>query len=450
MTYSANFRPLLKNNYSYFLFVFALLITVSKNINAQTRFTIEVAITVYEGKKKLEGATVQVIKNGKDAERKSTDKSGKANLILMPNHEYLIMISKNGFISKSIEMNTKGMLEGYQETVVFRTKPEVELFRYAEGMDTTVFEKPMGKFLFDTESNDFYFDYSYTDERQTLIAEAGKEFEQKEKEKSNIQSNYDNLIAKADKALSIKNYGGAKAAYNEALVIMPEESYPEKKLIEIEAALSSIRAAREKADQEAKDKTAAEAKRKADELAKLYAVEEAKLDAIEKAEADELKKQEIEKEKKNKAIVEAEAKRKANDGAKRNTYDQIIAKADQYFNSKEYNAAKAAYNEALAIYSEQYPRNRIAEIERLLAKMNAGTNTGDNAKEIYTSELAKKYPEGITEEITQESNRKIIRRIVVRGNEANDYLKISYSWGTYYFKNGDISISENVWNAETK
>ncbi|MFT5336743.1 MAG: tetratricopeptide (TPR) repeat protein, partial [Luteibaculaceae bacterium] len=65
----------------------------------------------------------------------------------------------------------------------------------------------------------------------------------------------------------------------------------------------------------------------------------------------------------------------------------------------------------------------------------------------YRSELAKEYPQGITEEIIDELNRKVIKRVVVKGDEGDEYLKIVAKWGTYFFKNGK-SINTDLWTLE--
>ena len=65
------------------------------------------------------------------------------------------------------------------------------------------------------------------------------------------------------------------------------------------------------------------------------------------------------------------------------------------------------------------------------------------------NKLAQEYPEGVTEESSTEGNKVIIRRIVVKGNRADEYSKVIAKWGIYYFKNGQ-SITEAIWTRETE
>lgn len=67
----------------------------------------------------------------------------------------------------------------------------------------------------------------------------------------------------------------------------------------------------------------------------------------------------------------------------------------------------------------------------------------------YPQEKAKSYQQGVTEEISDEGNNKVVRRMVVYGNKVDEYKMVVTNHGTYYFKNGD-SISKNTWNTNTE
>jgi hypothetical protein len=68
----------------------------------------------------------------------------------------------------------------------------------------------------------------------------------------------------------------------------------------------------------------------------------------------------------------------------------------------------------------------------------------------YTNELAKKYPQGITEEISKEGNTNVTKRIVVQGNKGNLYEKKETGFGaTYFFKDG-VTITETEFTKNTE
>lgn len=65
-------------------------------------------------------------------------------------------------------------------------------------------------------------------------------------------------------------------------------------------------------------------------------------------------------------------------------------------------------------------------------------------------ELGQKYADGITEEMTTEGNKTIIKRIVVSNGLGNEYKKVVHGWGgIFYFKNGE-AVTERVWIQETE
>jgi len=67
----------------------------------------------------------------------------------------------------------------------------------------------------------------------------------------------------------------------------------------------------------------------------------------------------------------------------------------------------------------------------------------------YPQEKARSYQQGVTEEVSDEGNNKVVRRMVVLGNKVDEYKMVVTNHGTYYFKNGD-SISKNTWNINTE
>jgi hypothetical protein len=70
-------------------------------------------------------------------------------------------------------------------------------------------------------------------------------------------------------------------------------------------------------------------------------------------------------------------------------------------------------------------------------------------REAYLSDLALKYPEGITVEEEQFPSFKITRIINRIKNEANEYRMIEFKFGNFYKKN-DADITEPVFKSETK
>ncbi len=217
-------------------------------------------------------------------------------------------------------------------------------------------------------------------EIEGILAElANKEEAEKAKEEK-----YNNAIAAADKAFSAKNYDEAKSKYNEALGVKPNEQYPTNKLKEIDDILAKLAQENQQSELE---KEAERKKREYYEAVIAQADADFYGDKFDKAaqkyqEAlmiypnEEYPKNQI------KAIDAAKAKYLA-EQEKNKQYDNFIASGDNAFNNEEYEKAKKSYQDALAIKSyEQYPKDKIDEIEKILAaKIKEQITVKPNAQE---------------------------------------------------------------------
>ncbi|MCW3085482.1 MAG: hypothetical protein JWP12_2848 [Bacteroidetes bacterium] len=62
----------------------------------------------------------------------------------------------------------------------------------------------------------------------------------KEEEKRNFENNYKRILSKGDSAITVKNYPVAKAAFNDALKIKPDDDYPKNKLKDIDVLIANF------------------------------------------------------------------------------------------------------------------------------------------------------------------------------------------------------------------
>jgi hypothetical protein len=127
-----------------------------------------------------------------------------------------------------------------------------------------------------------------------------------------------------------------------------------------------------------------------------------------------------------------------------NKYDNALSKGDSCVKMKNYDLAKITYSIAATLKPKEIiPSLKIKEVDALIET---------EKRSLYTNELAKKYPEGVTEEKVKEGNANITKRIVVKGNTGNLYIKKETGFGaTYFFKDGaTITESEFIKNTEGK
>jgi len=167
---------------------------------------------------------------------------------------------------------------------------------------------------------------------------------------------YQKVIQRADNHFGNKEYGSAQLAYNEALLIIPNEKYPEDQLALIAKLL--------KEQNEQNYKTAIA---KADNSFTANQFDDATTnyqEALKYKKDDQYATQRLKDIEKKKADIEAENNRlkKFED-----QYKAIIADADNDFKNKSYVVAKEKYQKALALKpAEVYPKDQITKIDELI------------------------------------------------------------------------------------
>lgn len=175
----------------------------------------------------------------------------------------------------------------------------------------------------------------------------------------NADAAYKSAVAKGDSLFSLKDYSASRTSFVSAQTLKPAEAYPKTKIAEIDKLLAAQKASANSEKQyadaivrgdkalSAKDYTTA--KTAFTEASSLKPAEQYPKDKL--AEIDRLL---------NDAAVAAALNKK---------YLDLIKQADAKFTAKDWNAAKLAYTDALAIKpGEQYPKDRIAACDENLTK----------------------------------------------------------------------------------
>jgi hypothetical protein len=238
----------------------------------------------------------------------------------------------------------------------------------------------------------------YPKDQLTAIAQRKADAETRRKQEE-LDGKYQAAISAADAAFDKQEFPTAKAKYQEALALKAQEKYPKDRIAEVDARVAE--AARK-----------AEEERKAKELDDRYKALVAKADAAfagqklsealnDYKDASGLKPQETHP-KERIAIIEsqldaaAKAKaeeerlaREAQDRDKR--YGDLIVSADKAFGAKQYDKARDDYSAALAVKpAEQHPKDRLDEIENLLAEQARKAAADKEAAERDAAEKARK------------------------------------------------------------
>ncbi len=167
---------------------------------------------------------------------------------------------------------------------------------------------------------------------------------------------YQKAIQRADNHFGNKEYNSAQLAYSEALLIIPNEKYPQDQLDLI------VKLLKEQNEQNYKTAIA-----KADNSFNTNQLDDATTnyqEALKYKKDDQYATQRITEIEKKKADIEAENNRmKQFEGQ----YKALIADADNDFKNKSYAIAKEKYQKALTLKpTDVYPKDQIAKIDELI------------------------------------------------------------------------------------
>ena len=187
--------------------------------------------------------------------------------------------------------------------------------------------------------------------------------------KNGLDQDYQNAIASADKALESKDYESAKSSYRKALELKPKEVYPSEKLVQIDkelARLAALASENEKREAELKlEKNYTELIASGDGDFKKKDWVSAKANY---QSALELKSNELYP-KNQLALIDSEIKKASKLDEINSAYNGHIAAADGDFDRGEYAKAIIGYKSALGVKAnESYPISRIQEAEAIIAE----------------------------------------------------------------------------------
>lgn len=186
-------------------------------------------------------------------------------------------------------------------------------------------------------------------------------FAQQAKQKA-LEEEYTNTIRNGEQLLLAKSYEEAKAAFMSAAALKPSEQYPKQKITEADKGIAEL-ARRKAIDDQYVSAIAA-----ADKLLSDQAYEEAKGAYLEAGKIKPTETYPQEKVAEITSVLNAIARQKVIDGQ----YAGLLGKADKLFIEKSLIAAKTGYSEALKVKpEEQYPKDRIVEIDGIIAEQKA-------------------------------------------------------------------------------
>ncbi|MEQ8323125.1 MAG: hypothetical protein RH916_00450 [Vicingaceae bacterium] len=309
-------------------------------------------------KSDLTGAKVIVYRNGSKSDTKTTDAKGKFELRLSPNATYKLEFTYPGYVTKRIAFNTKNVPPEAAEAGDFDFKFDISLFKAVEGLDVSILNKPLAEISYDPSIYTFNYDKEYTKTVKAQIEKLQEEWEAKmaaeEAAAKAKEKEYQTIMADGAKAEARGDYKQAIASFDAALLIKPGDSN----------AASKKEDAQKKYEKDQAEKNKEKAYEEAIENAELalydkkYKVAEAEFGKALEAKAGDTYARDQLKEVRD--IM-------ANEARSEQAYLAAISKGDAFMQQKKYLEAKGEYTKAKeAKPSEEYPKIQLEQVEALL------------------------------------------------------------------------------------
>jgi hypothetical protein len=474
---------LTKNNikYSIVRIVFlTLFFSMSKNLIAQidlpygnfTKSIITISGEVNEDGHELKNANVSLLKNNVLLTEITTDKNGSFSFTLKPENQYMLLFSKQGYVSKKIYVNTENIPSN---TSIVRSGIDVELFREIDGVDFSILNDPIGKFYYTSSKKNIDYDKDYTNSiidkleaLQNAVNKRKSEIKEKQKnEKIYSPAQLDSIEKKRKQEQEIVE---AKRKEIEAKRLQDEE----KRKLDAEKIKAQMEAERQKQkekEQEINEIKARNAEIKAQEEKMKLAQKEQEI--RQKEEANRIRKEEEDK----KLAIEQQRKQQEEELLRKKAEEMQLKLAQEeqerrLIAEKNWKSAQESIERKKAEEKEKAYQDSLRQEEiKQKIKNNASLNTYTKSDTIYEmteeeakavfnekltkeelnlllKELAKKYPEGFTTIVKKYPNFKVTTIIKVVNSKADEYKMIQYKFASFYKKNND-DITEAVFKEET-
>ncbi|MFP4289647.1 MAG: hypothetical protein ACOC2E_06390, partial [Bacteroidota bacterium] len=358
---------------------------------------------VERGYDPINEADVKVYLNNQLIYSDQSNHKGWFSFTLDLGQEYVAEFTAPGMITKKLAFDTRLEGKNTKETY-FEFDFAVDLFPEVEGIDFSFFDDPLSTIGYIDEIKRFFFRESETSPR----LRKANQIHRKVIDIVRRRDSYDKQIEQADIHFDTGNFDMAKSSYEEASGFLPDKEYPKQKIAEIDVLLAerkqnqsqynSLIASAEKDYNKGMYESAREKYRQASLLMSGDSFANNKISDID----DFIKQQENARSEYTRLISIADAafESKSYDMAKlryqqaadlmpdesypeerisdiekmlnngTNTdaeYAKLIQKADTYFGLKKLEDAKKWYQSAQSLKpSESYPQNRIGLIEQML------------------------------------------------------------------------------------
>lgn len=350
---------------------------------------LEVPVKLEVEKSDLDGVVVKVKKDGKDAFTQSG--ASKMRFKLDFDKKYSLIFTKDGYITKTIEINTAAPSDRIEKGFD-AYKIGVKLYKQGEDNNTVVYNQPVARIKYDQNIEEFNFDTDYS---KSILAAIALD---KDEEKPSTPTPPPPPTPTPEPISEVKPPPPTSAPINSPEPPIVIQKAPEnKKVAEKDPATPTLIPASG-----------------ADEKPVIGS----------NSGSDQVINEPV-------AKVEKSSKKAAYSSGEETKGKLKPSQVEEPPNKINMNAGEETQNKLLGYQSglEQF---------KTIANSNSGMDLSLNNG-------VSKEEEKITREDIVERNRVIVKVTVIKGSKISEYSCVNYAWGgRYFFKDNKTSINENL------
>lgn len=335
--------------------------------------------------KPLNGATIEVYKNGSIVASETSGSNGKVPSIELPvceNCKYKILIKKAGFVTKMAIMDGHADYPEEMPPGVVEQKFEVGIFESVPDIDFSFLERePMVEFAI--ESTGFIgFDQQKIKVMKKKIEELRKKMEKKKQElekeaheKEKQEADFNAYIEAGDQAMKRQEYEKAIGQYELGLAIKPGDKPTEIKIQDAKIALEALRAGEQNQKDFSEKMNQGKTARTAKELEKALTLYK---------EASAIKPEE----KLPKTYIAELEKEIADQKNSEAAFTKLVAEGDIAVGSENYDEGISKYEEALKLKQDAGVSAKLAEAKKKKAEKEAALAADKENQDKYNQLVA--------------------------------------------------------------
>lgn len=391
------------------------IVAIFLSLSASAQKSLEVPVRIEVEKGNFDNITVKVKKNGKDSFTQPATKNMKFKLEF--NQQYSLVFTKDGYVTKTIEFNTKAPAPRI-ESGFEPYKIGVKLFLQTEE-NTVVYNQPVGRIKYDSNLDEFGFETDYSKSILSAMNDDSEKDKDKAKDKESTE------LKKADEqSASPATSAASSSTGNSNTDIKKEEKSATA------ATQTTTTARRNESSQEA---TASRTPAGGEE-------NNVKRNPAGGEESG--KKATINSGSEEKSVVTPVINNEKREIPSAKGGNENNRKKTEPVASTEKNKSSQGGGSS----TEDHTKIKVSDgNDQPLSQRGSGSDTDYYVEQNGTPEIEKIMREDIVEK-----NRVIIKVKVTRGEHQCEYSCIDYSWGgRYFFKNNKTSISENLFRQWT-